>query len=304
MDTPEDGTLRPWHDYTSTSSNRLIRLDSTLMLLALPMPAPPSTPRLERLHPREIGQEVDRALARWCGLVPPHHEHPLALGRTPSKLAQRVAALTDWTQTEQGLGAFELDETLIDLMNVLYRRPIDHQAPPIPELNEDPYPDFHEEPTHPVTCVLLAALARRALHPRPTPGEAAKVPRAVLVSASRLAALASVATSRVHQLRDRFTRVGTSIRGQDAARYLTERGVLGFLPEPVDVWGRALRDFRLAPPMDEAAQNDRMHRLLDDYHRLRKSELSPEALAGLERLFRAHRQLASPERRLRTLRKG
>lgn len=272
------------------------------MNIVLQMPALPTTPRLERLTAQAVADEVDQILARWIGLV--REQHPLGFTKQPSLLAGRVHALAEWTQTEQGLSAFELDETLIDVMSVLYRRPIDQKAPPIPEIDTILYADFREEPINAVTCVVLAALARRALHPRPAPGRTARVPRGVLVSVPWLAALASVATSRVHQLRGRFNRVGTSISGKDAALYLTERGVLGFLPEPIDTWGREVRDFRLASAMSKRTEDSRMHVLLNEYHRLRKEPFKPEALAGLERLFRTHRQLAAPGRHLRTLRKG
>lgn len=264
------------------------------------MPALPTTPRLERLTPAMVAEEVDDVLERWRALV--RVEHPFDFTRRPSALAERMALLTTWAQTGRGLDAFELDEVLIDVMSVLYRRPIDPTAPPIPEIDTDLYPDFREEPSDVITCVLLAALARRALHP--PPGKPIEVPRGRVISAARLAPLASVATSRIHQLRKRFKRsVGTAIIGKDAARYLAERGVLGFLPEPIDAWGNELRDFRLAPKMSPRAETARMHQLLNEYHRLRQlSDLSDEARSGLERLYRTHNQLATPGRHLRTLR--
>jgi hypothetical protein len=271
---------------------------------ALRMPALPTTPRLERLTPTMVAQEVDDVLERWRALV--RVEHPLDFTRRPSALAERMALLTTWAQTGRGLDAFELDEILIDAMNVFYRRPIDPTAPPIPEIDTDLYPDFREEPSDVITCVLLAALARRALHPYTPPGKPVEVPRGRVISAARLAPLASVATSRIHQLRKRFKRsAGTAIIGKDAARYLAERGVLGFLPEPIDSWGNELRNFRLGPKMSHRASATRIHQLHSEYLKLRKlTGVAPEVLDGLERLLKTHNQLATPERRVRAMRKG
>lgn len=176
-----------------------------------------STPRLADLDPEGVAREVCEMaashvtqIASWLGVVEPRFRKP-----SDCILGLTAARLTRWAQTGAGMRSDEVDDAIRVVRQALYSRAADEVRELTPELDAE-----IGDPTNTISCVLLAALARRVV---------AVPQRGKLVRARWLAALASVAESRVHQLaaEGRLRRVAQAIQTTDARKWLEERGVAG-----------------------------------------------------------------------------
>lgn len=251
--------------------------------------AKPSLPRLENLDPNDVAALVDEKLLAWVRAFPTHD----VVIRTPSALGARAAELTRYAQSGAGLDHDAVSDAVSRLVEALYRRPIDDCAPwPSDDDGRDPFGD----PNDALSCVLLAALARRAL--------SRGTHRGRLINARWLAALASLAVSRVHQLRTRLRRVGTSIDARDAVRFLEERAVPGFVDPAIDRWRAEVEAFHARAGELGAAERERTRSALVSRFWALKGDkaLRESAQLGLERLYRRFNRTAPPGANLRTLR--
>jgi hypothetical protein len=177
-----------------------------------------TTPRLKNLDPDSVAQEVYeqvkehvQELAALLGVV-----EPRVRKREETILGVAVAALTRWAQTGHGMNRDEVPTAVHRIRQALYSRAAYPEQEQVDKLDSQV-----GDPDDAISCVLLAALARsRVLEAGP----------GKLVAARWLAALASVAESRVHQLAAEGTlrRVSSAIQTVDAKKWLVERGVPGF----------------------------------------------------------------------------
>ena len=245
------------------------------------MARPSKTVRLYDLDPSDVAAEVvTRVLERTRADLD-------LLGydiHRPDDCPVRTAAarLTAWAQTGDVLSEDEVAENYDLLL-----RAFSSSGREMPD----------GEPTDALSCVLLAAHARRALL-RPS--------RGLLVSARALAALAGVATSRVHQLRSDLPRInnprgGVSIKGIAAKRWLAARGVAGFNNDEIENVRRRLEQFRVAgPAMSDELARENVLRFIYDLHVLETKY--PDDKQALESIRKRHNRLAEPCAKLRTLR--
>lgn len=245
------------------------------------MASPSKTVRLYDLEPSQVATEVvDRVLERARAdleLLGYEIERPDAC-----PVGAAAARLTTWAQTGEGLYEDEVTESYELLLQAF-----SSSGREVPD----------GEPTDALSCVLLAAYARRALL-RPS--------RGLLVSARALAALAGVATSRVHQLRGELPRIsnpqaGVSIKAIAAARWLAARGVAGFNNRDIEDVRKRLECFRTqAAAMSADVARENVLRFIYDLHVLETKY--PTDKEALESIRKHHNRLAEPRAKLRTLR--
>lgn len=258
--------------------------------------AKPSLPRLDALDPKEVATLVDVKLASFAGAFP---RGDVAVS-VPTKLGARAAELTRYAQlgSDREIGSGMSDEhasnAIEELIEALFRRPIDERVPWSLGDERDPFGD----PNDPITCLILAALARRALSAGPK--------RGLLVNARWLAALASIAVSRVYQLLPRQRREVTknTIDAREAITLLAERAVPGFVHRSVDTWRAEVEAFHAAArELDEAKRERTRSAIVARFWTLKNdAEIDEASRRGLEQLFLRFNRAAPSGADLRTLR--